>query len=72
MNDKYLEAHQTRSWPPPAYEVKLARTIEEIFARGHYELSELVSELNAAMIVSPDGGEWSEAAFVEQMRVLGA
>ena len=67
-----LGPHQTRSWPPPPYEVKLAGAIEEVFASGTHDLAGLVAGLNAAGIAAPDGAAWTEERFVEQMRVLGA
>jgi hypothetical protein len=68
---KYLEPHQTRQWPPPPYERKLAAAIEEIFAGGTHDLAGLVAGLNAASITAPDGQVWTEERFVEQMRSLG-
>lgn len=67
-----LQPHQTRRWPPPPYEVKLAGAIEEVFAGGTHDLAGLVAGLNAAGMAAPDGGAWTEERFVEQMRVLGA
>jgi len=72
MNSQYLERCQTRTGPTPPYEQKLAGAIEEIFSRGHHDLATLVAELNAAKISAPDGRQWTEAAFVAQMQILGA
>jgi len=63
--------HQTRVWPPPAYEIKLARTLEEVYGRGVYDLSGVVNALNQTTVVSPDGGRWTEESFKAAMRKLG-
>lgn len=63
--------HQTREWPPPAYEIKLARTLEEVYGRGVYDLSGVVDALNQTTVVAPDGGRWTHESFKAAMRKLG-
>lgn len=71
MSEQYLTVHQTRSWPPSAYEMKLAGAIEEIFGSGHHDLDALVAGLNAAGIAAPDGVPWVADRFVDQFGALG-
>ncbi len=68
----YLDPHQTRTAPPSPYEVRLARTLEEVFAAGKHDLPDLLEGLNARHVRTPDGQPWTEASFRAEMQRLGA
>lgn len=68
----YLVTHQSRSHEPTPYEIKLARTLEEIFTDVGHDLADVVDGLNARQVHTPDGAPWTEAAFRDEMHRLGA
>ncbi|GAA3172272.1 MULTISPECIES: recombinase-like helix-turn-helix domain-containing protein [Streptomyces] len=68
----YLEVHQSRTREPTPYEIKLARTLEEIFTRVGHELTDVVAGLNARQVRTPDGEPWTERSFRDEMHRLGA
>lgn len=68
---QYLEVHQTHPQPFTPYETKLAGSIMEIFRRGTHDLPGLVQGLNDLGLHSPDGGEWTEENFRDEMRRMG-
>lgn len=72
MTDQYLEAHQTHPQPFTPYERKLSGSIMEIFGRGTHDLPGLVQGLNDLGLRGPDGQQWSEESFRDEMRRLGA
>lgn len=65
-------ALQTRLAPPTEYENRLGDALEQVFAAGAVELSEVVCRLNALKVPAPDGDPWTEASFEDAMRRLGA
>ncbi|MGQ4517256.1 recombinase-like helix-turn-helix domain-containing protein [Streptomyces sp. DW26H14] len=67
-----LDPHQSRTAPPGPYEVKLARTLEEIFTQDGHELADVVAGLNARQLHTPDGRPWTEESFRAEMHRLGA
>ena len=70
--DQRRGPHQSRLWPPPPYEARLASTIEEIFGSGVHDLPGLVLALNTSGIAAPDGTVWGEASLAEQIQTLAA
>ncbi|MFE4580272.1 recombinase-like helix-turn-helix domain-containing protein [Streptomyces chartreusis] len=68
----YLEPHQTRGHEPTTYELKLARTLEEIFTHDGHELADVVAGLNARQVRTPSGAAWTEETFRTEMQRLGA
>ncbi|MFG1664338.1 recombinase-like helix-turn-helix domain-containing protein [Streptomyces sp. Y7] len=68
----YLEPHQTRGHEPTSYELKLARTLEEIFTHDGHELADVVTGLNARQVRTPSGAPWTEETFRTEMQRLGA
>jgi hypothetical protein len=68
----YLDPHQTRSQEPTAWQQELANALESIFAKGAYELDQLIAGLNASRVRAPDGAMWTEQNFTAVMRELGA
>ncbi|GGW94129.1 recombinase-like helix-turn-helix domain-containing protein [Streptomyces chartreusis] len=68
----YLEPHQTRGHEPTTYELKLARTLEEIFTHDGHELGDVVAGLNARQVRTPSGAPWTEETFRTEMQRLGA
>jgi hypothetical protein len=68
----YLDPHQTRSGEPTAWQQELANAIESIFAKGAYDLDQLIVGLNASRVRAPDGAMWTEQNFTAVMRELGA
>ncbi|MGW9594177.1 recombinase-like helix-turn-helix domain-containing protein [Streptomyces chartreusis] len=68
----YLEPHQTRGHEPTPYELKLARTLEEIFTHDGHELADVVAGLNARQVRTPSGAPWTEETFRTEMQRLGA
>ncbi len=68
----YLSAHQTRTHEPTDWETELASAIEEAFTRGHHELGQLVTALNASRIKPRAGGAWTPENFTNLMHELGA
>ena len=76
MNDTYkfpyLEARQHLLREPTEWEDDLASTIENAFAKGHWELEELVAALNRSRVRPRQGGTWTPENFQAVMRELGA
>ncbi|GEB51333.1 MULTISPECIES: recombinase-like helix-turn-helix domain-containing protein [Streptomyces] len=68
----YLDPHQTRRHAPTPYELKLARTLEEIFTEDGHTLDDVVAGLNARQVRTPDGRPWTEESFRAEMHRLGA
>ncbi|MEV5884201.1 recombinase-like helix-turn-helix domain-containing protein [Streptomyces sp. NPDC052020] len=68
----YLDPHQSRTREPTPYELRLARTLEEIFARDGHDLADVVAGLNARQVRTPDGTPWTEDTFRAEMHRLGA
>lgn len=63
--------HQTMPWPPPAYEMQLARTLEGIYASGTHDLAGVVASLQHSTIRSPDGSPWTDESFLAALRAFG-
>ncbi|MEJ8672457.1 hypothetical protein OG331_07495 [Streptomyces sp. NBC_01017] len=68
----YLTPHQTRDHEPTPYELKLARTLEEIFTHDGHELADVVAGLNARQVRTPSSEPWTEETFRSEMHRLGA
>ncbi|MER6140608.1 recombinase-like helix-turn-helix domain-containing protein [Streptomyces sparsogenes] len=68
----YLAPHQTRDHEPTPYELKLARTLEEIFTQDGHGLADVVDGLNARQVRTPSGEPWTEDTFRAEMHRLGA
>ncbi|GAA2913272.1 recombinase-like helix-turn-helix domain-containing protein [Streptomyces mexicanus] len=68
----YLDPHQSRDHAPTPYELKLARTLEEIFTHDGHELADVVAGLNARQVRTPGGEPWTEDTFRAEMHRLGA
>ncbi|WP_424135705.1 recombinase-like helix-turn-helix domain-containing protein [Roseomonas chloroacetimidivorans] len=68
----YLEARQTLSRPMTDWESDLADTIEAAFAKGHWELEDLVGALNRSRVRLPTGGPWTPENFKALIHELGA
>ncbi len=67
----YLEPHQARTRKPTAFEDLLGDSIERAFAAGHHELDALISYLNNAGPLGPDGQAWTSENFQAEMARLG-
>ena len=67
----HLEAVQTRSNEPTAWQQELANAIEGVFSKGAHELDAVVAGLNATRVRPANGGDWTPENFVEAMRELG-
>ncbi len=68
----YLDPYQSRDHAPTPYELKLARTLEEIFTNDGHELADVVAGLNARQVHTPGGEPWTEDTFRAEMHRLGA
>lgn len=68
----YLEARQTLTRPVTDWESDLADTIEAAFAKGNYELEDLVAALNRSRVRPPNGGAWTAEGFTALIHELGA
>lgn len=68
----YLEARQTLARPVTDWESDLADTIEAAFAKGNYEIEDLVAALNRSRVRPPAGGAWTEEGFKALIHELGA
>ncbi len=68
----YLEARQTLARPVTDWESDLADAIEAAFAKGHWELEELVAALNRSRVRLPTGGAWTAENFQALIHELGA
>jgi hypothetical protein len=69
--DRYLDPHQARKRAPTSYEDLLGDAIERAFGQGHWELADLVAQLNKTGPLGPNGQDWSEASFVNVIKTLG-
>ncbi|MFI6937788.1 recombinase-like helix-turn-helix domain-containing protein [Streptomyces sp. NPDC050418] len=67
-----LDRHQSRDHEPTPYELKLARTLEEIFSTEGHDLADVIAGLNARQVATFDGSPWTEESFRAEMRRLGA
>ncbi|WP_369206364.1 recombinase-like helix-turn-helix domain-containing protein [Streptomyces sp. PU-14G] len=67
-----LDVHQSRGHEPTPYEIKLARTLEEVFTQDGHELADVVAGLNARQVHTADGQPWTEETFTAEMHRLGA
>jgi hypothetical protein len=67
-----LDPHQTRDHEPTPYELKLARTLEEIFTKDGHELTDVIAGLNSRQLHTPTGEPWTEESFRAEMHRLGA
>ncbi|MGW7335185.1 MULTISPECIES: recombinase-like helix-turn-helix domain-containing protein [unclassified Streptomyces] len=68
----YLNPHQTRDHEPTPYELKLARTLEDIFTKDGHELTDVIDGLNSRQLRTPTGEPWTEESFRAEMNRLGA
>lgn len=68
----HLDPHQTRDHEPTPYELKLARTLEDIFTNDGHELSDVLAGLNSRQLHTPTGEPWTEESFRAEMHRLGA
>jgi hypothetical protein len=68
----YLDPHQTRDHEPTPYELKLARTLEDIFTKDGHELTDVIDGLNFRQLRTPTGEPWTEESFRAEMNRLGA
>lgn len=68
----YLDANQSRSHEPTEWEISLAGALESAFAKGAYEISELIAALNASRVRPRNGGDWTEQGFRKTIQELGA
>ncbi|CAM5239534.1 hypothetical protein STENM223S_00388 [Streptomyces tendae] len=68
----FLDPHQTRDHEPTPYELKLARTLEDIFTEDGHELAEVIDGLNTRQLRTPTGAPWTEESFRAEMNRLGA
>ncbi|MGW8743478.1 recombinase-like helix-turn-helix domain-containing protein [Streptomyces sp. NPDC055794] len=68
----FLDPHQSRDDEPTPYELKLARTLEDIFTKDGHELTDVVDGLNSRQLRTPTGEPWTEDAFRAEMHRLGA
>lgn len=68
----YLVRRQTRDEEPTAWQQELANAIEAVFAKGGWELDDLVTGLNASRVRPPSGGVWTKDNFQTVMHELGA
>jgi hypothetical protein len=62
---------QTRSRVPNDHERRLVQALEQAFANGALELSDVVAQLNQAGVHDHSGKEWNDASFREAMATLG-
>src|SRR4051812_11008290 len=63
---------QSRRAAPTDYELRLGDALEQAFEDGASTPAELVARLNSLNVLRPDGQPWDEAAFLAEMRQLGA
>jgi hypothetical protein len=64
--------YRTRFDTPGAYELALTAALMGILGRGVHDLSGIVAALATADVRPPGAASWTEAAFVDEMRRLGA
>jgi len=67
----YLEPRQARDAEPTSWELELANVIEGLFAKGAWELDQVVAGLNKSRVHPPMGGEWTQENFQSVMKELG-
>nr|WP_241196033.1 recombinase-like helix-turn-helix domain-containing protein [Streptomyces sp. SID10362] len=67
-----MNPHQTRDHEPTPYELKLARTLEDIFTKDGHELTDVIDGLNSRQLRTPTGEPWTEESFRAEMNRLGA
>nr|WP_203603955.1 recombinase-like helix-turn-helix domain-containing protein [Streptomyces coelicoflavus] len=67
-----MDPHQTRDHEPTPYELKLARTLEDIFTKDGHELTDVIDGLNSRQLRTPTGEPWTEESFRAEMNRLGA
>ncbi|MQY34570.1 hypothetical protein SRB17_25400 [Streptomyces sp. RB17] len=67
-----LDPHQTRDHEPTPYELKLARTLEDIFTKDGHQLADVIDGLNSRQLRTPTGEPWTEESFRAEMHRLGA
>lgn len=76
MNDTYrfphLEERQSITRLPTEWEGSLADAIEAAFAKGNWELEDLVAALNRSRVRPKAGGQWTAENFQATMQELGA
>ncbi|MEX2453167.1 MAG: recombinase-like helix-turn-helix domain-containing protein [Rhodospirillaceae bacterium] len=70
-NGLFLEQWQSRTGDLTPYENTLGDALEDLFAKGVYDLPDIVEGLNARGLHTPDGDAWTEANFPETMKRLG-
>lgn len=63
---------QTRAAAPTAYENALADALEAAFEGGAKNPGDIVRAFNRTNFLAADGQPWTEAAFLAEMRRLGA
>ncbi|MFE7170020.1 recombinase-like helix-turn-helix domain-containing protein [Streptomyces sp. NPDC057616] len=68
----HLHPHQTRDHEPSPYELRLARTLEDIFTKDGHELTDVIDGLNSRRLHTPTGEPWTEESFRAEMHRLGA
>jgi hypothetical protein len=68
----HLDPHQTRDHEPTPYELKLARTLEDIFTNDGHEPADVIDGLNSRQLHTPTGEPWTEESFRAEMHRLGA
>lgn len=66
-----LEPTQSRRRPLTSYEQAFADELEAIFGKGIWDLPGLVAALNETSLRLPDGGDWTEQNFTEEIARLG-
>jgi hypothetical protein len=68
----YLDAHQSRTQEPTAWQQELADAIESVFSKGARELDEVIAGLNGTRVRPPSGDDWTSENFTALMHELGA
>lgn len=63
---------QSRSQAPTDFENALGDALETAFDAGAETPTDVVASLNAQGLHTPDGRPWTEDAFLQAMRGLGA
>lgn len=62
---------QTRTRAPTEHEQRLAQALEQAFANGAGDLTEVVSQLNASGVYDHSGKAWTEVSFSRSIATLG-
>lgn len=68
----YLDAHQTRSRPPTAYENLLADALERAFAGGAGDLHDVAAALNRSGPTRFDSAAWTAGNLEAELARLSA